>query len=85
MKDDTARKEASVSPAVDEEEILKREAKRTVEKIPGLMKEEKNEGGEVASEGVKNEEMISRESGDETGSQKPPAKQYSDKGKQPLH
>ncbi|CAB3988366.1 ---NA--- [Paramuricea clavata] len=79
MKDDTARKEASVSPAVDEEEILKREAKRTVEEIPGLMKEEKNEGGEVASEGVKNEEMISRESGDKTGSQKPTAKQYSDK------
>ena len=85
MKDDMTRKEPSVSPDVDEEEVLRDAAKRTVEGIPGLMKEEKSGGGEEAGEGEMNEEIISQESGDVTERPKPPFKQYSDKGNSPSY
>ena len=58
----------------DKEEILKAEAKRTVEEIPGLIKEEKNEGGEKKDEKVKDEET-----GNKDERPKLPVKKYSDK------
>ena len=85
MKDDMTRKEPSVSPDVDEEEVLRDAAKRTVEGIPGLMKEEKSGGGEEAGVGETNEEIISQESGGVTERPKPPFKQYSDKGNSPSY
>ena len=75
VKEEMAPQEASISPEVDKEEILKAEARKTVEEIPGLMKEEKNEGGEETDEKVKDEETGNK---DETP--KLAVKQYSDKG-----
>ena len=80
VKDEEMKKESIVSSDVDEEEILKEKAKRTVEEIPGLMKEEKNGESEMGDEEMKNKNTLSQENSGGTSSQKAVGKQYSDKG-----
>lgn len=77
---ETVKDESAVSSEVDEEEILKEKAKRMVEEIPGLMKEEKDGESEVVGEETKHKNTVSQESGGGTSSQEAPGKQYSDKG-----
>ena len=81
IKDEEVKKESTVSSEVDEEEILKEKAKRTVEEIPGLMKEEKNGESAVGDEEVKNKNTVSQGKSGGTSSQKAFGKQYSDKGR----
>ena len=72
------KKDSRMSSRIDEEEVLKEKAKRTVEEIPGLMKEDKNEASEAAGEQMLNQNTVSQGNG--AGSQEAPQKQYSDKG-----
>lgn len=75
MKDEMAGKEMSTSSVVDQEDVL---AKRTIEEIPGLVKEEGED--KVAPEDLENEKLLTRPSGVETENQTHPVFQYSDKG-----
>ncbi|XP_028398638.1 titin homolog [Dendronephthya gigantea] len=80
MKESMAADDTSIPRAEDEEEVLRKQAKKTVEDIPGLIKESKEElEDKVAGDKLKDKETTAGKKVGESESQEPPSKSYSDK------